>query len=42
MVDISGIPNAFVVNRAGKIVWHGRPAKPEMEGAISSAPNEEK
>lgn len=38
---ISGIPHAFVVNRAGKIVWHGHPAKPEMEEAISSAVNEE-
>jgi len=34
---ITGIPHAFVVNQAGKIVWHGHPAEPEMEKAISSA-----
>ena len=34
---ISGIPHAFVVNQDGKIVWHGHPAEPEMETAISSA-----
>lgn len=39
---ISGIPHAFVVNQAGKIVWHGHPAGPEMEKAISSALNEAK
>ena len=34
---ISGIPHAFVVNPAGKVIWHGHPAGPEMEEAISSA-----
>ena len=34
---IGGIPHAFVVNQAGKIVWHGHPAEPEMETAISNA-----
>jgi hypothetical protein len=26
-----------VVNPAGKVIWHGHPAGPEMEEAISSA-----
>ena len=39
---ISGIPHAFVVNQAGKIVWHGHPAEPEMETAISDALKEAK
>jgi len=39
---VSGIPHAFVVNQAGKIVWHGHPAEPEMEKAISTAVNEAK
>jgi len=39
---ISSIPHAFVVNQAGKITWHGQPAEPEMEKAISSALNEAK
>ena len=26
---ISGIPHAFVVNQAGKIIWHGHPAEAE-------------
>ena len=39
---ISGIPHAFVVNQVGKILWHGDPAEPEMEKAISSALNEAK
>jgi thiol-disulfide isomerase/thioredoxin len=34
---ISGIPHAFVVNQAGEIIWHGQPAGPEMEKAISNA-----
>ena len=34
---ISAIPHAFVVNQAGKIIWHGQTAEPEMEQAISSA-----
>ena len=34
---ISGIPHAFVVDQAGKIIWEGHPARPEMEEAISSA-----
>jgi len=34
---ISGIPHAFLVDQAGKIVWHGHPAEPEMEKAISNA-----
>lgn len=39
---ITGIPHAFVVNQAGKIIWHGHPAEPEMEKAISDALNEGK
>ncbi len=39
---ISGIPHAFVVNQAGKILWHGHPAGPEMEKAISNVLNEAK
>jgi thiol-disulfide isomerase/thioredoxin len=39
---ISAIPHAFVLNQAGKIVWHGHPAEPEMEKAISNALNEAK
>ena len=38
---ISGIPHAFVVNQAGKIIWHGHPAESEMK-TISSAVNEAK
>jgi len=34
---ISGIPHAFVVDRKGKIAWHGHPAEPEMEKAVASA-----
>jgi thiol-disulfide isomerase/thioredoxin len=34
---ITGIPHVFVVNQAGQIVWHGHPAEPEMEKAISSS-----
>lgn len=34
---ITGIPHAFVVDKAGKIVWHGHPAGPGLEGAISTA-----
>ena len=34
---ISGIPHAFVVDRKGKIVWHGHPAEAEMEKAVASA-----
>jgi thiol-disulfide isomerase/thioredoxin len=34
---ISAIPQAFVVNRAGNIIWQGHPAGPEMETAISKA-----
>ena len=33
---ISGIPHAFVVNQAGRIIWHGHPAEPEMETVILS------
>jgi thiol-disulfide isomerase/thioredoxin len=39
---ISGIPHAFVLNQAGRIVWHGHPGEPEMEKAISSALSEAK
>ena len=34
---ISGIPHAFVVDRKGKITWHGHPAEAEMEKAVASA-----
>jgi thiol-disulfide isomerase/thioredoxin len=34
---ISGIPHAFLLSADGKILWHGHPAEPEMEKAISSA-----
>lgn len=34
---ISGIPHAFVIDQAGKIIWHGNSASPEMDKAISSA-----
>ena len=33
---ISGIPHAFVLDRAGKIVWHGHPAGPELEQALET------
>lgn len=39
---ISGIPHAFVLNADGKIIWHGHPAEPEMEKAITSALNDTK
>jgi len=39
---ISGIPHAFVVDQGGKIIWHGHPASPEMEKAISDALKEAK
>src|SRR5262249_36550589 len=31
---IEGIPHAFVIDPAGKIVWQGHSASPEMEEAI--------
>jgi thiol-disulfide isomerase/thioredoxin len=34
---ITGIPHAFVIDQAGKIVWHGHSASPEMEKAIERA-----
>ncbi len=34
---ISAIPHAFVVDKTGKIAWHGHPAGPELEGAIVTA-----
>jgi thiol-disulfide isomerase/thioredoxin len=39
---ISAIPHSVVVNQAGKIVWQGNTAEPEMEKAISSALGESK
>jgi thiol-disulfide isomerase/thioredoxin len=34
---ISAIPQAFVLDRAGKVVWQGHPAGPEVEEAIQAA-----
>jgi thiol-disulfide isomerase/thioredoxin len=34
---ISGIPHAFVVDRAGKIIWHGYPDASEMDKVITAA-----
>ena len=34
---INGIPHAFVVDRGGKIIWHGSPSSPEMDNVISGA-----
>jgi thiol-disulfide isomerase/thioredoxin len=39
---ISGIPHAFVIDQAGKIIWHGHSASPEMDKAISVALSEAK
>lgn len=34
---VTGIPQAFLVNRAGKIVWEGSSGDAALEGAIKSA-----
>ena len=34
---VSGIPQAFLVDRAGKIAWEGNSGDPALEGAIKSA-----
>jgi thiol-disulfide isomerase/thioredoxin len=39
---IHAIPHAFVVDKAGKIAWHGHPAGDEMEKGIAAALNSEK
>jgi thiol-disulfide isomerase/thioredoxin len=39
---IEAIPQAFVLDQAGKIVWHGHPAETGMEEALSSALNKAK
>jgi thiol-disulfide isomerase/thioredoxin len=39
---ISSIPHAFLIDRDGKIIWHGNSASPEMDKAISAALNEAK
>lgn len=33
---ITGIPQAFLIDRAGKIVWHGHSASPELEKALAA------
>ena len=34
---IQAIPHAFVIDRTGKIVWHGNPSSEEMNSAIAGA-----
>ncbi len=34
---IKGIPHAFVIDREGKIIWHGHSASPELEKTLSRA-----
>jgi len=34
---VSGIPQAFLVDRAGKIAWEGNSGDDALEGAIQSA-----
>jgi thiol-disulfide isomerase/thioredoxin len=34
-VGASGIPYAFLLNRDGKLVWHGHPADPEVDVIIA-------
>jgi thiol-disulfide isomerase/thioredoxin len=34
---ITGIPHAFVIDRDGKVLWHGHSASPEMETMIGAA-----
>ena len=33
---ITGIPHAFLIDRSGKVVWHGHSSSPEMEKAIEA------
>jgi len=33
-VGAAGLPHAFVVNRQGKLVWHGHPADPQMDEIV--------
>jgi hypothetical protein len=34
-VGARGIPIAFVINKAGKIVWHGHPMEPDFEEMLA-------
>lgn len=33
---IDGIPHAFVVDKSGRIVWHGHPMDPAMESLVAA------
>jgi thiol-disulfide isomerase/thioredoxin len=32
--EIDGIPHAFIIDKAGKLAWHGYPLDPDMEKAL--------
>lgn len=34
---VTGIPDAFVIDQDGKIIWHGHSAAPELDSVISAA-----
>jgi thiol-disulfide isomerase/thioredoxin len=35
--NMSGIPSAFIVNKEGKVSWHGHPMEPEFEKQLAAA-----
>lgn len=34
---VTGIPEAFVIDATGKVIWHGNSALPELEGVLAKA-----
>jgi hypothetical protein len=36
---VSGIPEAFIIGRSGKVVWEGHPMNPDFEPSIVKALN---